>query len=541
MRNWFWLLISLALSASAAAQAAAAGARRDRVRAEAQRQHHGRGGRTCSSRPTAATSSPRRWKGKGIYALLGRAKRTSEGTLGAERPAAQRIRGRAQRPRHPARVVRLEGQYHYAPLQRPDEHRAGAAPTRRTGFPSCSPSRFASRNGQPVSFHVADGRGMSRHTYEPAGRERVGTPAGEFDCLKVMRRNELGRCRGDLACGEPQLPAGAPRGGREGRHALRAHRDAHLAVRVTRALLAHAGGAASSSCAATRRPTSCCRATSASIATSGQNDRAFVAETVFAVLRRKRSLEAAAGSSAPQALVAAALLRVLGHSARALQGLVEEDALAQVRQQRRRRPAAGSARRPARLAVGAACAAARRRGGAAHRAGAAQPGAARSARQPRAHRARRRRRRSWRPTASSEGDAVFARRAAPRRQAGDQPPRAFTAGAGRSAGRGQPAAGVAARAAPRRDDRATTAPAPAARRSRRDADARHRARLRDGRLGQAPRRAGAARGARRHHQRAHAGARAKTTRARAGSPASSTACWSMRRAAASARCGAIPT
>jgi 16S rRNA (cytosine967-C5)-methyltransferase len=39
----------------------------------------------------------------------------------------------------------------------------------------------------------------------------------------------------------------------------------------------------------------------------GQNDRAFVAETVFAILRRKRSLEAAAQSSEPAALVAAAL------------------------------------------------------------------------------------------------------------------------------------------------------------------------------------------------------------------------------------------
>jgi 16S rRNA (cytosine967-C5)-methyltransferase len=63
----------------------------------------------------------------------------------------------------------------------------------------------------------------------------------------------------------------------------------------------------------------------------GQNDRAFVAETVFAVLRRKRSLEAAAGSAAPQALVAAALLRVHGLSARALQGLVDEELTQRIR------------------------------------------------------------------------------------------------------------------------------------------------------------------------------------------------------------------
>lgn len=54
----------------------------------------------------------------------------------------------------------------------------------------------------------------------------------------------------------------------------------------------------------------------------GRQDRAFVAETAFAVLRRKRSLEAAAGSTAPRDLVIAALVRVFGLSGRAL----EEDA-----------------------------------------------------------------------------------------------------------------------------------------------------------------------------------------------------------------------
>jgi 16S rRNA (cytosine967-C5)-methyltransferase len=50
----------------------------------------------------------------------------------------------------------------------------------------------------------------------------------------------------------------------------------------------------------------------------GQQDRAFIAETAFAVLRRRRSLEAAAGSAAPRELAVAALVRVFGISARAL-------------------------------------------------------------------------------------------------------------------------------------------------------------------------------------------------------------------------------
>jgi 16S rRNA (cytosine967-C5)-methyltransferase len=55
----------------------------------------------------------------------------------------------------------------------------------------------------------------------------------------------------------------------------------------------------------------------------GQQDRAFIAESAFAVLRRLRSLEAAAGSREPRALLIAALVRVLGLSGRALEGVLE--------------------------------------------------------------------------------------------------------------------------------------------------------------------------------------------------------------------------
>jgi 16S rRNA (cytosine967-C5)-methyltransferase len=56
----------------------------------------------------------------------------------------------------------------------------------------------------------------------------------------------------------------------------------------------------------------------------GQQDRAFVAETVYAVLRRRRSLEAAVQSAAPRDLAIAALVRVRGLSGRALEGALRE-------------------------------------------------------------------------------------------------------------------------------------------------------------------------------------------------------------------------
>ena len=63
----------------------------------------------------------------------------------------------------------------------------------------------------------------------------------------------------------------------------------------------------------------------------GQRERAFVAEAVFAVLRRKRSREAAAQSAQPRVLLVAALLRVLGLSGRALQGLADEALIGRIR------------------------------------------------------------------------------------------------------------------------------------------------------------------------------------------------------------------
>jgi 16S rRNA (cytosine967-C5)-methyltransferase len=67
----------------------------------------------------------------------------------------------------------------------------------------------------------------------------------------------------------------------------------------------------------------------------GREDRAFVAETVYAVLRRLRSLEAAAGSREPRALCIAALARLRGLSGRALADLLrpgEESLVARIKQ-----------------------------------------------------------------------------------------------------------------------------------------------------------------------------------------------------------------
>ena len=60
----------------------------------------------------------------------------------------------------------------------------------------------------------------------------------------------------------------------------------------------------------------------------GQQDRAFVAETVFAALRRRRSLALAAQSESPYSLVLAALVRLHGLSVRAVADAVREKDIA---------------------------------------------------------------------------------------------------------------------------------------------------------------------------------------------------------------------
>ena len=90
-------------------------------------------------------------------------------------------------------------------------------------------------------------------------------------------------------------------------------------MRPTRPLLAHAATALAELLTFSRPADQALSAYFRAHRNLGQQDRAFISETVFAVLRRKRSLEAAAGSPAPHALAIAALIRVFGLSGRALE------------------------------------------------------------------------------------------------------------------------------------------------------------------------------------------------------------------------------
>ncbi|TAK43302.1 MAG: RsmB/NOP family class I SAM-dependent RNA methyltransferase [Betaproteobacteria bacterium] len=133
-----------------------------------------------------------------------------------------------------------------------------------------------------------------------------------------------------MAGRRPAISAGAHPGHRQGWHAHRQDCAAHQrALKPTPGQLAHAEAVLAQLLTFAGPSDQTLSAYFRGHRQLGQRDRAFIAETAYAVLRRKRTLEAAAGSCAPRLLLLAALVRQFGLSGRAL-GL-ESDFVARIR------------------------------------------------------------------------------------------------------------------------------------------------------------------------------------------------------------------
>jgi hypothetical protein len=113
-----------------------------------------------------------KWKGKGVFALAGDAERTSRGAIVADglRPAAFEDK----RTRRETRHAEFDPADKTPTLERQDQLSLGWT------------FAFAPPRGT-VNVRVADGKRVSSYVYKPAGRERIKTPAGEFDCLKLVK------------------------------------------------------------------------------------------------------------------------------------------------------------------------------------------------------------------------------------------------------------------------------------------------------------------------------------------------------------------
>lgn len=115
------------------------------------------------------------WQGKGVFALAGTAERSSRGAIASDG----------------LRPVEFE------------DRRTGRA-TRRASFDAADKSPTLERQDQlsmawsfafspprgTVNVRVADGKRVTPYVYAIAGRERVKTPAGEFDGLKLVKRKD---------------------------------------------------------------------------------------------------------------------------------------------------------------------------------------------------------------------------------------------------------------------------------------------------------------------------------------------------------------
>jgi hypothetical protein len=126
------------------------------------------------------------WKGRGLYALLGRAKRTSEGAIAADGPRPREFVDERS-GRDTARVWFDWGAKTLTMRYKGREHREPMLPNAQDRVSFGFALALAPASTQRMDFHLYDGRGVSHHFYEFAGSERVRTPAGEFTARKVVR------------------------------------------------------------------------------------------------------------------------------------------------------------------------------------------------------------------------------------------------------------------------------------------------------------------------------------------------------------------
>lgn len=129
-------------------------------------------------------------KGKGIFALRGDAMRNSRGTIAADglhpvefedkRTGRETTRAKVDWPGKTVTLQAKEGASETKPLP-PDLQD-------RLSFPYNF--SFKVPGESPVAVSITDGKGISSSSYKAAGREKVSTPTGEVDALKIERQKK---------------------------------------------------------------------------------------------------------------------------------------------------------------------------------------------------------------------------------------------------------------------------------------------------------------------------------------------------------------
>ena len=126
------------------------------------------------------------WHGRGLYALLGKATRTSAGTVGEHGVRVHEFTDERS-GRDTARAwfdwkanvltSRYKGKTRTEPIP----------PNAQDRISFMLALALAPAGAKTLDVHLIDGRGTSHHVYDFLRRERVTTPAGEFEALVVGR------------------------------------------------------------------------------------------------------------------------------------------------------------------------------------------------------------------------------------------------------------------------------------------------------------------------------------------------------------------
>jgi hypothetical protein len=127
------------------------------------------------------------WKGRGIYALLGSARRVSLGSIaqGVLRPREffdERSGRDTARAWFDWKAQTLTMQYKGNRASEP------LPPNAQDRLSFLFALSLVPGTAESVSYTLADGKGLSRHVYKLVGRERIKVPAGEFDAIKAARQ-----------------------------------------------------------------------------------------------------------------------------------------------------------------------------------------------------------------------------------------------------------------------------------------------------------------------------------------------------------------
>jgi hypothetical protein len=135
-------------------------------------------------------------KGRGMFALLGTAKRTSRGQITKD-GVLQPLEFSDERTGRDTARVWFDWKAQTITMQYSGRKGSEDMPPP----PSNSQDRLSfllavtlmPGRVQYLKLSIFDGKGQSRHEYDVGGRERVKTPAGEFDAVKITRRTEPGK------------------------------------------------------------------------------------------------------------------------------------------------------------------------------------------------------------------------------------------------------------------------------------------------------------------------------------------------------------